>query len=268
MQSRNVNRFSYFISRFNREFFNIYNINVLRNNILRNLIFTVIFLFTFLFLSGLFIENIYAFSVKANTFVVVPKKNYQLIQTIGIKKDLAIALKKTVALLIGKNISDNKKNKIILSKAIYSRSNKFIYSFKIVKSKIYLNLFYINLVCNININYLKKELAKLGFKLQKINNKNKIIYNTYRLRFTGRFKYAYADKFMQMMIKSSPDLKNIYVSSFSNDYVGIKIKYAGGILNLLRNIKLKLSTFLKYKEYIDKNNIIYINIKKRQNIKP
>ncbi len=257
MQHRNVNGFSNLISCLNRNLFNIYNINILRT-----LIIITIFLFTFLFLSELHIKNIYAFSVKANTFVVVPKKNEQLIQTIGIKKDLAIALKKTVAMLIGKNTSDNKKNKIILDKAIYSRSNKFIYSFKIVKSKNYMNLFYINLICNINVSYLKKELAKLGFKLQKINNKNKIIYNVYRLRFTGHFKYAYADKFIQMMIKYSPDLKNIYISSFSNDYVGVKIKYAGGILNLLKNIKLKLSTFLKYKEYIDKNNIIYINIGK------
>ncbi|MHB8292174.1 MAG: hypothetical protein ACYDEG_06895, partial [bacterium] len=58
--------------------------------------------------------------------------------------------------------------------------------------------------------------------------------------------------------------KNIYISSFSNDYVGIKIKYAGGILKLLKSIESKLSAFLKYKEYMGKNNIIYINIKKQQ----
>ena len=259
MSNKNFKKFSYFISCFNCNIFNIYNINIRQN-----LIFLTILLFTFLFLSGLFLKNIYAFSIKANTFVVVQKKNKQFIQAMGIKKDLTIALQKTVALLIGKNIAKNKKNKIILYKEIYSGTNKFIYSFKVVKSKTYLNLFYINLICNIHINYLKKELLSLGFKIRKIKNTKKIIYDTYRLRFIGHFKYTYTDKFMKMMIKYSSKLKNIYISSFSNDYVGIKIKYAGGILRLLKSIKSKLSTFIKYKEYMGKNNIIYINIKKQQ----
>ncbi|RZD19242.1 MAG: hypothetical protein EVG15_02050 [Candidatus Acididesulfobacter diazotrophicus] len=259
MRNKNFKKFSYFISCLNCNIFNIYNINIRQN-----LIFLTIFLFAFLFLSGLFLKNIYAFSIKANTFVVVHKKNKQFIQAIGIKKDLTIALQKTVVLLIGKDIANNKKNKIILYKEIYSGTNKFIYSFKVVKSETYLNLFYINLICNVHINYLKKELLNLGFKVKKIKNKEKISYNTYRLRFVGNFKYGYADKFMKMMIKYSSKLKNIYVSSFSNDYVGVKIKYAGGILRLLKSIKSKLSTFLKYKEYMGKNNIIYINIKKQQ----
>ena len=201
-------------------------------------------------------------NVKAETYIVIPKNNKGDLQSLAIKRAIGLSLKKAVAILTGKKKFSNKKNNRILEKEIYSKGLKYVYSFKIVKAKKYLNLYYIDLIVYIRENILKDKLRNLGFKTAEGTVKeNKINYNVYYVRFTGNFSYSDSNKFQKLMLKYSRHLQNLYVSSFSEDYAEIKVLYYGSIIRLFKRVKPIIETYLKAKIYPVKNNTIIVDVK-------
>ncbi|MDA8158984.1 MAG: hypothetical protein M0034_07375 [Deltaproteobacteria bacterium] len=203
-----------------------------------------------------------AMNVKAETYIVIPKNNKGDLQSLAIKRAIGLSLKKAVAILTGKKKFSDKKNSRILEKEIYSKGLKYIYSFKIVKAKKYLNLYYIDLIVYIRENNLKDKLRNLGFKAADAAVKeNKINYNVYYVRFTGNFSYSDSNKFQKLMLKYSRHLQNLYVSSFSEDFAEIKVLYYGSIIRLFKRVKPIIETYLKAKIYPVKNNTIIVDVK-------
>ena len=201
-------------------------------------------------------------NVKAETYIVIPKNNKGDLQSLAIKRAIGLSLKKAVEILTGKKKFSNKKNNRILEKEIYSKGLKYVYSFKIVKAKKYLNLYYIDLIVYIRENILKDKLRNLGFKTAEGTVKeNKINYNVYYVRFTGNFSYSDSNKFQKLMLKYSRHLQNLYVSSFSEDYAEIKVLYYGSIIRLFKRVKPIIETYLKAKIYPVKNNTIIVDVK-------
>ena len=203
-----------------------------------------------------------AMNVKAETYIVIPKNNKGDLQSLAIKRAIGLSLKKAVEILTGKKKFSNKKNNRILEKEIYSKGLKYVYSFKIVKAKKYLNLYYIDLIVYIRENILKDKLRNLGFKTAEgAVKENKINYNVYYVRFTGNFSYSDSNKFQKLMLKYSRHLQNLYVSSFSEDYAEIKVLYYGSIIRLFKRVKPIIETYLKAKIYPVKNNTIIVDVK-------
>jgi len=203
-----------------------------------------------------------AMKIKAETYIVIPKNNKGDLQSLTIKRAIGLSLKKAVKILIGRKKFSNKKNSRILEKEIYSKGLKYVYSFKIVKSKKYLNLYYIDLIVYIRENDLKAELRNLGFKIVDAAVKeNKINYNVYYVKFTGNFSYSDSNRFQKLMLKYSRHLQNLYVSSFSEDFAEIKVLYYGSIIRLFKRVKTIIETYLKAKIYPVKNNTIIVDVK-------
>jgi predicted nucleotidyltransferase len=201
-------------------------------------------------------------NVKAETYIVIPKNNKGDLQSLAIKRAIGLSLKKAVEILTGKKKFSNKRNNRILEKEIYSKGLKYVYSFKIVKAKKYLNLYYIDLIVYIRENLLKEKLKNLGFKTAKDTLKeNKINYNVYYVRFKGNFSYSDSNKFQKLMLKYSRHLQNLYVSSFSEDFAEIKVLYYGSIIRLFKRVKPIIETYLKAKIYPVKNNTIIVDVK-------
>ena len=137
-----------------------------------------------------------------------------------------------------------------------------MYSFKIIRAKKYLNLYYINLIVYIRKNILTRKLKSLGFKIAKDGIKvKKINYNVYYVKFTGNFSYSDSNKFQKLMLKYSRHLQNLYVSSFSENFAEIKVLYYGSIIRLFKRVKPVIETYLKAKIYPVKNNTIIVDVK-------
>lgn len=221
-----------------------------------------LFIFSYGFLS-FFLKSAYGLNVNVETYVVVSKNNSGALQSLAIKKALKLSLRKAVRKLVSKKfiLSKNSNNKI-LDKNIYSNEMKYIYSFKVIKAKSYLNLYYIKMNVLIREKELRNKLKGLGFKVAKdvLAGKN-VKYHVYYVKFIGKYKYADPNKLQKLMIKYSKHLKNLYVSSFSVDFVEIKVLYYGSIIRLLKSVKGEVKTYLDAKVYPIKGNTIIVDIK-------
>ncbi len=221
----------------------------------------IIIIIIIIIVAGVFLKNSYGFSVESSASVVVPKKKAEFIQAIGIRKGIKLALQKAVILLIGKANADKKKNNKVLNEEIYLNGRKFVYSFKIIKAERYLNLFYIKLVCNIHKKELENSLTGLGFKIIRLNLKKPSEYSIYKVKFVGSFRYADINKLEKKMMKYSGRLKSIYISSFSTDFVEVKVGYRGSFLRFLKSVRKKIDTYLDAKVYAKKHDVVYIDVK-------
>lgn len=225
------------------------------------------FLFLFIFLYGIlsfFLKSAYGLNVRVETYVVVSKNNSGALQSLAIKKALRLSLRKAVKKLINKKLILNKDSKDYktLNKNIYSNEMKYIYSFKVIKAKSYLNLYYIKMNVLIREKELKNNLKNLGFKVVKnVSPAKNVKYRVYYIRFIGKYRYAQSNKLQNLMIKYSKHLKNLYISSFSVDFVQIKVLYYGSIIRLLKRVKDIVKTYLNAKVSPIKENIIVVNVK-------
>ncbi len=225
------------------------------------------FLFLFIFLCGIpsfFLKSAYALNVTVETYVVVSKNNGGSLQSLSIKKALRLSLTKASAALINKKsiLHKNGRNYKLLNKNIYSNEMKYIYSFKIMEAKSYLNLYYIKINVLVREKELRNELKRLGFKVVKnIFAAKKIKYHVYYIRFIGKYRYAQSNKLQNLMIRYSKHLKNMYISSFSVDFVQIKVLYYGSIISLLKSVKDMVKTYLNAKVYPAKGDIIIVDVK-------
>lgn len=225
----------------------------------------VLFLFVFLcgFLS-FFLKSAYGLNINVETYVVVSKNNSGALQSLAVKKALGLSLRKAVEKLTGKKFSlrKNNKNGKILNKNIYSNEMKYIYSFKVIKAKSYLNLYYIKINVLIREKELRNKLKSLGFKVVKNARVSpKVKYHVYYIRFIGKYRYAEPNKLQKLMIKYSKHLKNLYVSSFSINFVEIKVLYYGSIIRLLKSVKGRVKTYLDAGVYPVKGDTIIVDVK-------
>ncbi len=225
----------------------------------------VLFLFVFLcgFLS-FFLKSAYGLNINIETYVVVSKNNSGGLQSLAVKKALGLSLRKAVEKLTGKKFSlrKNGKNGKILSKNIYSNGMKYIYSFKVIKAKSYLNLYYIKINVLIREKELRNKLKSLGFKVVKnVRVSQKVKYHVYYIKFIGKYSYAEPNKLQKLMIKYSKHLKNLYVSSFSINFVEIKVLYYGSIIRLLKSVKGMVKTYLDAGVYSVKGDTIIVDVK-------
>lgn len=225
----------------------------------------VLFLFVFLcgFLS-FFLKSAYGLNINIETYVVVSKNNSGALQSLAVKKALGLSLRKAVEKLTGKKFSlrKNGKNGKILSKNIYSNGMKYIYSFKVIKAKSYLNLYYIKINVLIREKELRNKLKSLGFKVVKnVRVSQKVKYHVYYIKFIGKYSYAEPNKLQKLMIKYSKHLKNLYVSSFSINFVEIKVLYYGSIIRLLKSVKGMVKTYLDAGVYSVKGDTIIVDVK-------
>ena len=201
-------------------------------------------------------------NVKAETYIVIPKNNKGDLQSLAIKRAIRLSLKKATESLAGKKRFLSKKDNRVLEKEIYSKGLKYVYSFKVIRAKKYLNLYYINLIVFIRKNILTRKLKSLGFKIAKGGIKaEKINYNVYYVKFTGNFSYSDSNRFQKLMLKYSRHLQNLYVSSFSENFAEIKVLYYGSIIRLFKRVKPVIETYLKAKIYPVKNNTIIVDVK-------
>ncbi len=201
-------------------------------------------------------------NVKAETYIVIPKNNKGDLQSLAIKRAIRLSLKKAAESLADKKRFLSKKDNRVLEKEIYSKGLKYVYSFKVIRAKKYLNLYYINLIVFIRKNILTRKLKSLGFKIAKGGVKaEKINYNVYYVKFTGNFSYSDSNKFQKLMLKYSRHLQNLYVSSFSENFAEIKVLYYGSIIRLFKRVKPVIETYLKAKIYPVKNNTIIVDVK-------
>ncbi len=225
------------------------------------------FLFLFIFLYGIlsvFLKSAYGLNTTIETYVVVSKNNSAALQSLAIKKALRLSLRKAVKKLVRKKLSlkKNSKNYKILNKNIYSNGMKYIYSFKVIKAKSYLNLYYIKMNVLIREKELRNKLKSLGFKVVKnVLISKRVKYHVYYIKFIGRYQYADPNKLQKLMIKYSKHLNNLYVSSFSNNFVEIKVLYYGSIIRLFKKVKDIVKTYLNAKVSPIKGNIIIVNVK-------
>ena len=226
-------------------------------------------LFLFVFLCGFlsfFLKNAYGLNINVETYVVVSKDNAGALQSRAVKKAIGLSLRKAIEKLTGKKFSlkknSNSKNDKILNKNIYSNEMKYIYSFKVIKAKSYLNLYYIKMNVLIREKELRNKLKSLGFKVVKnVLISKRVKYHVYYIKFIGRYQYADPNKLQKLMIKYSKHLNNLYVSSFSNNFVEIKVLYYGSIIRLFKKVKDIVKTYLNAKVSPIKGNIIIVNVK-------
>lgn len=215
-----------------------------------------------LFVFGFFSGKAFSMNVKAETYIVIPKDNNGGLQSLAIKRAIKLSLKKAVERLAGKKQLLNKKDNRILKREIYSYGLKYIYSFKIIKAKKYLNLYYINIIVYIRKNILISKLKSIGIKIAKpVIKIKKINYNVYYVKFIGNFSYSDSNKFQKLMIKYSRHLQNLYVSSFADNFAEIKVLYYGNIIRLFKRVKPIIETYLNAKIYPVKNNTIIVDVK-------
>lgn len=225
----------------------------------------------FLFITGIiiFFSIITILSVKTalgsgidvQTYVVSPGSNLNA-QPLAIKKALKIAMQETVAGIVKSKSLDDKKNKKLLEQNIYNSEMKYIYSFKIIDAGSYLNLYYVKLNVSVRRKTLENELNTLGFKTSKpVLTPKKANYHVYYIKFIGNFNYADPNKLQKLMIKHSKHLKNLYVSSFSDNYEEIKVLYYGNILNFIKSVSILVSSYLNAKVYSTEGNTVVIDVK-------
>lgn len=224
----------------------------------------ILFIFVYLLLS-FFLINAYALNVKVATYIVTSDNSGGKLQSMAINKALKLALTRAVDKLTGRQMILNKDTNSAafetINKTILSNAMKYIYSFKIIKSKEYLNLYYIKINVSIRENELRSRLEYLGFNVAKNIAADKVVkYNTYYIKFMGKYKYADSNKLQKLMIKYSKHLKNLYVSSFSVNFVEIKILYYGSIIMLLKSVKDKVNTYLNATVYPIKGGVIVVNV--------
>ncbi|MHB1545748.1 MAG: hypothetical protein ACYCSB_05940 [bacterium] len=201
-------------------------------------------------------------NVKTKTYIVIPKNNKGDLQSLAIKRAIRLSLKRAVKRLTGKKEFLNKKDNRIFEKEIYFHSLKYIYSFKIIKAKQYLNLYYVDIIVYIRRNILADKLKKLGFKTTGRGVKAKQAkYNVYYVKFIGNFSYSDSNKFQKLMIKYSRHLQNLYISSFSENFAEIKVLYYGSIIRLFKRVKPIIETYLNANIYPVKNNTIIVDVK-------
>ena len=62
------------------------------------------------------------------------------------------------------------------------------------------------------------------------------------------------------MIKYSHHLKNLYISSFSENYDEIKVLYYGSIVRLLKRVDFIIKSYLDAKITTADNNTVTINV--------
>ncbi|MHB8232514.1 MAG: hypothetical protein ACYDDB_06405 [bacterium] len=199
-------------------------------------------------------------SVTAETYIVIPKNNSVGLQSLAIKRAIKLSLKKAVKRLAGKKFL-SKNNKNVFKTELYPYGLRYIYSFKIIKAKKYLNLYYIKINAHIRKRILVSKLKSLGFKTFGVVGKRKRKgYNTYYVKFIGNFTYSDSNNFQKLMLKHSRHLKNLYVSSFSENFAEIKVLYYGNIIKLFKRVKLLIETYLKVKIYPAKNNVIIVDV--------
>ncbi len=227
----------------------------------------VIFFLTILCISSAaFSVNVFGMSVNVKTYVVIPKNEAASghsagLQQTAIKRAITLSVKTAVKRLIGKKIFLKKRNGVILKKNIYSNGQKYIYSFKVLKSGEYLNLYYISIKTHIRAGKLINALKTLGFHILKTYHKDKkAVYGIYYVKFTGNFNNGDSNLFQKLMIKYSHHLKNLYISSFSENYDEIKVLYYGSIVRLLKRVNFLIKSYLKAKITTAKNNTITINV--------
>ncbi len=213
-------------------------------------------------------SNAFGMNVKTETYVVIHRdKAGSGLQPAAIKRAIKLSLKKAVKKLIGNKKFSNKQNNHILESKIYSEGLKYIYSFKILKAGEYLNLYYINIKTHIRSSVLISELKTLGFHIVKqASEEKKVDYGVYFIKFVGDFNNHDSTVFQNLMIKYSHHLKNLYISSFSENFDEIKVLYYGNIIRLLKRVRPVIKSYLNAKIYPVKNNTIIIKvIRNKQN---
>ena len=227
----------------------------------------VIFFLAILCISSLiFSFNVFGMSVNVKTYVVIPKSEAASghaadLQQTAIKRAITLSVKTAVKRLIGKKIFLKKQTGIILKKNIYSNGRKYIYSFKVLKAGEYLNLYYINIKTHIRAGGLINALKTLGFHILKTKHSGKkAVYGVYYIKFTGNFNNGDSNLFQKLMIKYSHHIKNLYISSFSENYDEIKVLYYGSIVRLLKRVDFIVKSYLNAKITTAKNNAITINV--------
>jgi hypothetical protein len=227
----------------------------------------VIFFLTVLCISFLtFSADVFGMSVKVKTYVVIPKSEAASgpsagLQQTAIKRAIMLSVKTAVKRLIGKKIFLKKQTGIILKKNIYPNGQKYIYSFKVLKSGEYLNLYYISIKTHIRAGSLTNALKTLGFHILKTEHSGKkAVYGVYYVKFTGSFNNEDSNLFQKLMIKYSHHLKNLYISSFSENYDEIKVLYYGSIVRLLKRVDFIIKSYLDAKITTADNNTVTINV--------
>lgn len=230
-----------------------------------NYFFYLLFLSVFLYVfAGFFSKNAYSMSLRVQTYIVVSKNDSSSLQSLAIKKALILSLKKAVIKLVNRNtiLTKNSKNDKILNKNIYSDEMHYIYSFKVLKAQRYLNLYYIETDVMLREKILKARLNGLGFNVvKKMTTAKSTPYSVYYIMFKGSYKYADPNKLQKLMIIYSKHLNNLYVSSFSDNFVEIKVLYYGSIIRLLKSVENKVKTYLNAKVYPVKGNTIVVDVK-------
>ncbi len=214
--------------------------------------------------SFFFLKNASGMNITTKTYIIISKKNAAGLQSLAIRQVIRLSLKKAVLKLIGKKILSNKNNENILNTQLFPFMLRYIYSFKIIDTEEYFNLYYIKMNVYVRKKNLINELKSFGFKIIKPTNKNNIrkaSYNIYYVKFIGNFKYANSNKLQELMIKYSRHLKNLYVSSFSDSFVEIKILYYGNMIKFFKRVKYFIKSYLNAKVYSAKNNVIVVDVK-------
>jgi hypothetical protein len=227
------------------------------------LLATILFFSAVLWLlSGFFSAGVSAMSVSVQTYIVIPKNNNKPMQSVAIKRAIKLSLKKAIGKLTGKKIFIDKNKLNIIKSKIYRYELKYIYSFKIITAKRYLNLYYIKINAHIRKKILIGKLKSEGFKIIAAGNKAKRKdYHIYYVKFIGNFSYSDSNKFQKLMIKYSRHLQNLYVSSFSGNFAEIKVLYYGSIIRLLKRVNPVIAEYLDAKVYPVKNNVIIVDVK-------
>ncbi len=90
-------------------------------------------------------------------------------------------------------------------------------------------------------------------------------YNIYYVKFTGSYDYKDANKFQDLMIRYSRRLKNLYVSSFSDNFIEIKVLYYGSGLRFFKLVKNLVGSYLNGSATINGRNVIVVNVTVKKN---
>jgi hypothetical protein len=227
----------------------------------------VVFFLTVLCISSvIFSVNVFGMSVNVKTYVVIPKKKAASgyaagLQQTAIKRAVMLSVRIAVKRLVGKKIFLKKRTASILNKDIYPNENKYIYSFKVLKSGEYLNLYFISIKTHIRAGSLINALKTLGFHILKTKHSGKkAFYGIYYVKFTGSFNNEDSNMFQKLMIKYSHHLKNLYISSFSENYDEIKVFYYGSIVRLLKRVDFIVKSYLNAKITTADDNTVTINV--------
>ena len=229
-------------------------------------VYVIFFLIVLCISSVIFSGKASGMSVNVKTYVVIPKGvavsgQVEGLQQTAIRRAVILSLKTAVKRIIGKKKFSNKQNNTILEKNVYSKGLKYIYSFKVLKSGEYLNLYYISIKTHIRAGSLIHVLKTLGFhKLKTDISVQKEVYGVYYVKFTGNFNNVESNLFQKLMIKYSHHLENLYISSFSENYDEIKILYYGSILRLLKRVDSIVKSYLNAKITTADDNTLTINV--------